>query len=323
MAVKTRFSDEEFVEILANYRLGEYIGSQPIDAGTVQTNFALQTTRGKFIFRYYENRSIESARFESNLINYLKARKYPCPAPYKNTKGQYVGTFHGKPFVIFEFIEGQHLENLSKAQKDQVIQRVADLQNLTSKYRPLGRQQRLNYDPAHCLALAHQTAQTIDTANAQAKLKWYKDEVSKLDLPGSLPKGICHCDFHYANILFKDGEFVALIDFDDANYTYLTYDLALLMRPFLPSFEWDTWRQFEAGENILDFSEAKSLVMEYSKYRPLSPMERRHLFDVCKLTVLFDGIWYFERGDVSDFFERRKIDAFNQLGRDRFYERLF
>jgi len=87
MAVKTSFFEEEFIEILANYTLGEYIGFQPIGAGTVQTNYSIRTTKGSYIFRYYENRSKESVRFECDLCTYLKDNHYPCPARKGINKG--------------------------------------------------------------------------------------------------------------------------------------------------------------------------------------------------------------------------------------------
>lgn len=323
MAAKTNFSETALREILSNYPLGEYIHSRAMVEGTVQTNFFIQTTLGRYIFRYYENRSKESVRFECNLLRYLKVHNYPCPAPVKNIHGLYIGICQDKPFVIFEFVDGQHLENPSPEQEQQLIQKVAELQNLTRHYRPASWQQRMNYGPVLCRDLAHQAAQRINTENARKKLAWYLEALEELDLPRQLPKGICHCDFHFSNILFKDGKFAALIDFDDANYTYLTFDLITLMNPFVRSFDWNTWQKFDPGADIFDFGQARSVVGAYEKYRPLSPVEKRHLFDVYKLSVLIDCLWYFERGAAIDFFERRKIDALNRLGREVFYQQVF
>ena len=180
-----------------------------------------------------------------------------------------------------------------------------------------------NYGIELCRDLAHEAAQEVGTVHAEEKLEWVEQELAKLRLPKSLPKGICHGDFHFSNILFKDGAFQALLDFDDANYTFLMYDLATLIDPFLPSFDWDTWSRFQEDENVFDFREARKTVLEYSTYRPLSKNEKSHLFDVYKLTILFDCIWYFQRGEGHDFYEKRKIDALNRLGREQFYHELF
>lgn len=133
MAAKTNFSKNDFVEILSNYDLGECKESKPFTTGAVQTNFLLQTTKGKFVFRYYENRLKDSVLFESDLIKYLKDKKYPCPAQFKNKHGKFVGTYKEKPYIIFEFIEGEHLENPNENQKRELIQKVAELQNITKK----------------------------------------------------------------------------------------------------------------------------------------------------------------------------------------------
>jgi homoserine kinase type II len=225
MAIKTEFSKSELINILSGYNLGEYKGSKPFTQGSIQTNLLLETNKGKFTFRYYENRAKESVLFESNLIKYLKERNYPCPALLKNKHGEFVGCYKQKPFVIFEFIEGEHLEEPNQNQKEQLIEKVAALQNLTKHYRPAYRQHRWNYSIALCRELATDQATRLNSANAQAKLKWLETELLQLNLPNSLPNGICHCDFHFSNVLFKDGKFKALIDFDDANYTYLMFDL--------------------------------------------------------------------------------------------------
>ena len=52
-------------------------------------------------------------------------------------------------------------------------------------------------------------------------------------------------------------------------------------------------------------------------------IEERHLFDVFKMSILIDCVWYFERGDVQDFFEKRKIDFLDHVGRETFYKELF
>lgn len=323
MAIKTKFLTNDFEEILSNYDLGELLYSNPITNGTVQTNFLLITTRVKLVFRYYENRLKESVLFEINLINYLIDKKYPCPTPFINNYGQFIGIYKEKPYVLFDFVEGEHIENPDENQKSQLIKMVAKLHNITSVYKPKLTQYRLNYNVEQCEKLAFEKAEKINTLNAREKLKWYTNQLHQLLLPRSLPKGICHSDFHFSNVLYKNGEFNTLIDFDDANYTFLIFDLVCLMEPFKVSFDWNTWDKFNVNDNVFDFYQARKVVLEYSKYRPLNECEKTHLFDVFKLSILIDCIWYFERGDVSDFFEKRKIDYLDNLGKEKFYQEIF
>jgi len=114
-------------------------------------------------------------------------------------------------------------------------------------------------------------------------------------------------------VLFREGQFAALLDFDDANYTFLLFDLVGLI---------ETW-DWPFGSDRLDMMQARIVVQEYVQHRPLSAIEQRHLYDVYKLSVLFDCIWYFGRGDAKDFYEKRKVDFLNAFGRKEFFETLF
>lgn len=310
--------------ILSHYDIGGFEHVEALTAGTVQTNLLLHTTRGKFVLRYYrQNRSFNSVIFETNLVTYLKRKHYPCPAVVRNFQGKLVGLYKNKPYAMFEFLEGVHVEHPNDLQQQQLIQHVAILQDVTKNYRPSYTKYRWNYGVDLCERLAVNAAHTIATANAQMKLTWYREELSKLALPASLPKGICHADFDVSNVLFNGNTFQALLDFDDANYTFLTLDLACLIQPVLFSFRWDTWSHVNPHGEVFIFGEPRKIVSVYQQYRTLNATEKKYLFDVLKLVIMIDCLWFFERGEAHDFYEKRQIDALNRLGRDRFYRALF
>lgn len=323
MTIKTKFLKNDFVTILSGYDLGKYKKARLLTTGKVQTNFILLTTKGKFVFRYYENRSENSVLFESDLIKYLTENNYPCTTQLQNKEGKFVCNYKDKPFIIFKFIEGSHLKHPNENQKNELIKKIAELHKLTRNYKSEYTKFRLNYNIKNCLKLANRETKKLNTKDAKEKLKWFKNEVLKLELPEALPKGICHCDSHFLNVLFKDGKFNALIYFDDANYTFLIYDLAFLINPFIKSFKWNTWKKFEKQEDVFDFKKTRKIVSEYMKYRKLNKTEKENLFDVFKLSIMFDCIWYYERGNAYDFYEKRKIKYLNSLGRKKFYKMVF
>ena len=313
MAVKTQFTRDDFESILLQYDLGAYSYADAIQQGTVQTNFFINTTQGRFVLRYYENRSRESVLFESDLLRYLATYRYPCPSQMKNIQGSYVSVYRNRPYVIFEFLEGEHIEYPTVHQKQQLIQKAAELQKLTRGYVSPYTPHRWNYTSDLCRTLARKEAERIDTQDAHEKFMWLTRELAELELPSSIPKGICHCDFHFSNVLFRGNEFIALLDFDDANYTFLQFDLVGLM-------EYWAWPH---TNDTLDIEAAYGVLQEYMKHRVLQSIEQYHLYDVYKLSILFDSVWYFGRGSGDDFHERRKMDALSSLGRQRFFERFF
>ncbi|MFC1997737.1 homoserine kinase [Chloroflexota bacterium] len=308
MAVKTQFTYQDFDHILTQYNQGTCTHFEPISHGTVQTNYMIHTTQGQYVFRYYENRTRESVLYESELLTYLTRHSYPCPAPIPDREGACVGTYQRKPFVIFEFIEGHHIEQPTQSHMGQLIQKVAELGILTRNYQPRFLSSRLNYDILHCRKLAQLEAEKIGTQDAFAKFAWLDSQLSALDLPDSLPKGVCHCDFHFSNILFREDQVVGLIDFDDANYTYLVFDLVNLI---------DYWA-WPFQSDYLDLTAAREIIQTYNRQRPLDVVERHHLFDIHKLGILFDCIWFFSRGSADDFYEKRKIEYLDALGRGQY-----
>lgn len=313
MAAKTHFTQDDLVAMLSQYDLGTYVHAEAIQQGTVQTNYKLQTSQATFVLRYYENRTRESVLFESDVLTHLAAHHYPCPAQLPNRQGAYVGVYRDKPYVLFAFCEGQTLEHPTRYQWQQLVQHAARLQQLTQHFQSPHMQQRWNYGPELCEMLAQAAALRVNTPSAHAKYVWHTQELAALELPIGLPKGICHCDFHFSNVLFKDDRFVALLDFDDANYTFLQFDLVGLIE----SWAWPY------PNTLLDMPKARSVVQEYMRHRELAPIEMRHLFDVYKLSILFDCVWYFERGSAADCYERIKIEALNTMGRNAFYDMIF
>lgn len=100
MTIKTPFSQQDFLPILSQYDLGTFIHADPVTQGSVQTNYFIRTTEGKYVLRYYENRARESVLFETHLLTYLKTHRYPCPTPVSNQQGAYVGMVHNKPLAV-------------------------------------------------------------------------------------------------------------------------------------------------------------------------------------------------------------------------------
>jgi len=161
MVIKTILSRQSIELILMQYNLGRLVDFSPISRGSVQTNYIIYTTTGKYILRYYENRSVESVLFESDLLAYLKESNYPCAGMLLNQCGNYTSIYRDKPYVILEFIKGQHIEHPKQTHKLQLIKNVAELQVLTQGFRSAYQNFRWNYDPALCLELASVEAKKL------------------------------------------------------------------------------------------------------------------------------------------------------------------
>lgn len=312
MTVNTDFSEDDFRKMLVDYRLGEIHSVRSITAGTVQSNYLIQTNTSTVVLKYYDNRSVDSVRFEADVINYVQQQDFPCVKVHRNKQGDTVNIFRDHAYMIYDFVDGQTVTSYSPSQLKQVVQIAARLQSITAGYRPTVWQSRWNYTPDLCLKLSQEKAVGLHSEMGYAKADWYQEQVNALELHHTLPKGICHADYDPSNVLFDGDELIALLDFDDANYTYLLLDLANL----IDGFAWGFGQDF-------DFDAAHQIAQHYAEMRSLTDSEKQHLFDVHKLQILIDGLWFFERGDSTNFYEKEKIAYLDAIGRQTYHQRVF
>lgn len=309
MAVKTTFSKEDFSKILSNYNLGGIKKFKPFKLGAVQTNLLLETEKDKFVFRYYESRPEKYALFEINVLQYLAKHSYPCPAPIRNIRGGFIGKYKNKPFALFEFMDGEHKENVNPKL---IVQAIGKLHKITIGYKPKYFEARDTYDPKSCWKSAISNSKKIKSkSEAKKRLDWLKVELDKLKLPNNLPKGVCHCDTHPSNFLYKNEKVSAVLDFDDASYVYLLYDIANMV------YFW-AWPH----KKEIIFNQAKDLLNEYQRYRKLTEIEKYHLYDLLKM-VIFKSIGWFIHDDDDFFWEKKKVEFLNSFDRKEFYNKLF
>ncbi len=310
MAVKTAFSREDFSKILSNYHLGEYRSSKYFTHGWVQTTILLMTTGGKFVLRYYENRTERHVLFEVSLLNYLGKKKYPVPAVIKNSFGKFLGEYKGKPYIIIEYIDGGSIKKPNNVfdyiQLSEAVKLVAKLHNITKGHRPEYYKNHTELNIKYCWKKYRERSKK---ARNNKREKWLKNELIKLKFPNSLPRGICHCDFNYSNLLFKKEKIIAVLDFDISCYTYLIYDIASLIY-------WWAW----PPKKELQTKKAKYILKEYSKHRKLNKSEKNHIYDALKLIILL-GISWSKESDFEQ--EKRKVKYLNSIGRKEFYNRIF
>jgi Ser/Thr protein kinase RdoA (MazF antagonist) len=76
-----------------------------------------------------------------------------------------------------------------------------------------------------------------DSVHFQFFLEEFKRSKLRLDEP--LPRGLIHSDFFTDNTLFRDGEVVAILDFEDACEDVFLFDVTMAIHGFcFPAEDW-------------------------------------------------------------------------------------
>lgn len=313
MSAKIQIGTQEARELLSRFGLGRPEHIAPTEKGASQSNYTIRADGRKYILRIYGNRSEESVRFETETLEYLRTKSFPAPVPVGG-----LVLFGENPAVLFTFLEGETIAEETPGIRGMMAETAARLALAAEGFCPENTEARICYTARDCERLAREYGK-----NDPAKLDWYLRVLDTLELPDTLPMSVCHCDWTADNLLFENGRVCAVLDFDNANYTYTCFDLAYMLEPWKDGFAHDTWQKFARGASVLDLSKAIPLLRAYENIRPLMESERAHLFDVQKLGILVDCLWFFDRGGAQDFYERRKIEALDRIGRDGYREALF
>ena len=107
MAVYTKLSENQLKEFFSKYNLGKLLNYKEIKEGIENTNYFIQTEKGKFILTLYEKRVEEKdLPFFISLMRNLYDKNFPSPEPIINKNGNYISDILGKKAAVVSFLEG-------------------------------------------------------------------------------------------------------------------------------------------------------------------------------------------------------------------------
>jgi Ser/Thr protein kinase RdoA (MazF antagonist) len=98
MAVYTDIDDITLSALLDEYDLGPPLAFKGIAEGVENSNFLLETPKGRFILTVFEKRAKrEDLPFFMGMMGHLSAKGFPAPLPVPAKDGNPLRTVQGKP----------------------------------------------------------------------------------------------------------------------------------------------------------------------------------------------------------------------------------
>jgi homoserine kinase type II len=265
VAVYTDITDAELSEFLADFDLGAPVAFKGIAEGVSNSNFLLETERGRFILTIYEQRTrAEDLPYFLDLMRWLGAHDFPCPTPTPDRSGEVLKTLRGKPAALVSFLTGVSVRRPSAAHCREAGAGLARL-HLAAQGFP-GRREN---DLGHAAWKSMFTGEEVGADGLRPGLSAViRDDLEMLEAswPKGLPEGVIHADFFPDNVFFLDHRFSAAIDFYFAANDALAYDVAVCLNAWC--FEPD---------GAFNFTNARAFVAGYGSRRPLSDAEKAAL----------------------------------------------
>jgi len=261
MAILTPVSDEELDRFVAAYDLGARRSSRGIEAGTVNTSYALDLAAGQYFLRIYEEQGRAGAEAEAALLLHLASRGVPTPAPVRARDGSMVGALAGKPAVVFPWVEGAMLcQRAVTPEAGRAVGEALARMHLAGapSGSPLGAGR---FRPEDLIVRCDRVATSRDAAAAALAddLRRALAAAAAARTPG-LPSGLVHGDLFRDNVLWQEGRIAALLDFESAHLGPFAYDIAV------------TILSWSFGDD-LDLPIARAIVDGYRAVRPLEERE--------------------------------------------------
>ena len=289
MAVYTKLSESKLKEFFSKYNLGKLLNYSEIKEGIENTNYFIQTEKGKFVLTLYEKRVEEKdLPFFISLMKNLFDKKFPSPEPIINKNGNYISEISEKKAAVVSFLEGSSKKILNPNDCYEVGINTAKLHMITKDLTGK-RENRLSVNSwrniyskvkKDCSKIHSNLPKIIEKNLEMIEKNW----------PKNIPSGIIHADLFPDNIFFDNKKLSGIIDYYFSCYDFYAFEIAICLNALC----------FEGKNENLSFNVTKSkkFIDGYSSIRKLTGGEKNSLKILCQgaamrflLTRVFDYIY--------------------------------
>lgn len=274
MAVFTKITKQALEDHLQKYQLGQLLDFKEIIEGIDNSNFALNTSAGKFILTIFESRIDKNQLpFFINFKLHLAEKGICCPRPILDKYGLAIADFGEKKSVIVTFLSGETLKpqldgyysNITANHCFEIGKISAQLHEAALDF---SMQQKNNLGINGLRPLFSKFEHLLENyqKNLRAEILENLDFLEK-SWSFDLPSAAVHADLFPDNVFFdKNQKCSGVIDFYFAANDALIFDLASTINAWC----------FDEKNNFIDEKFAE-LIRGYESLRKFSDAEKNFL----------------------------------------------
>ena len=268
MALFTRLGEADLADLADAFELGAVRGVQSIAAGTINSNFAVDSERGRWFVRVNEGKSEADVAWEAQLVGALAHGGVITPPPRIARDGRPYAALSGgdaKWVSVFSWCAGRHVGpgEVTPGVAEAFGAALARLHQVGLDL-PAAWRRRSIYDHDHLVARYARFSASPDPALARAIAvigDGLAAAAAATAVRRSASHGIIHGDLFRDNVLWDAGRLTAILDFEQASGGSLAYDLAVCLNDWC----WDGGFRRDA---------ATALLAGYQRVRPLTAADR-------------------------------------------------
>jgi homoserine kinase type II len=280
-------SADDVNAILRAFGAPAYRSHSPIVVGTINTNLRVETADGPRFLRINEGKSEDDVAREAAIVARAAARGVPTPVPAQAVDGRPYTRWSDAIASLFPWLPGRTLTR-AEVGPTHARQVGAALGRLHLSGEGYGDERPGRYEPPEIdRRLGAVTAAAASRTELAAAVAILAPELAALhrERHAGLPMGVIHGDLFIDNVLFDapgaaatDDPLVALLDFEQAAWGRLAYDVAVTLLAF--AFGRDDFRP----------DVVRALIEGYASVRPPTAAERAAFgaelrFAACRFAV--------------------------------------
>ncbi|BDD12241.1 homoserine kinase (plasmid) [Fulvitalea axinellae] len=289
-------ADLDFERLLKSYDLGVFINAKRLSSGFANENYRLETDKGVFLARLCKQQPLENIEYELWVLKGLKSLDFPAAYPIARKDGSLISDSSAGYFVFYDFISGSEPEaNIETAKEiGNASAKIGLFPNPEEKIKQ-------NYLDWECCEQV--LARIPESKNPKPDIfDFYIEQTEKLReaYHADLPKGLVHGDIFTDNTLFNGNKLSAIIDFEEACYENLLFEVGVAINGFC-------FKENRLSSELLD-----SYLNEYQKIRPLSSEELKWLPDYIKRGAHAMLTWHLQN-DLVDVPNERQESRVREL----------
>lgn len=262
-------------EILRKYNLGELTA---FSLGNTQYNnprwIKLETSRGVYFLKEYRENGYVEDSFQ--FLGYLLDNRYPAVEIFRAKDGSFSVTHIGRRYAILEFIEDCPWEyQINERQAIQIGKYLGKLHMLGINY-PYS---TAYADYNHFYQLMDNGRKTLSSIPESLKsaVEFMYYNMPKTNFMEGMPRSTCHMEFTKRHLVFRDERLIKVFDWDLVSKDYMLGDLGTAMTAGL--------------QDGLNYKILAGLLRGYNEERPLTGLERQHLYGAIAFGVFKNAIW--------------------------------
>lgn len=267
MGTFTTLGEVELGTVSRAFGLGAVRSFAPIAAGTINSNFELNTDGGKYFVRVNEGKAEVDVAWEARLVTALAAAGVVTPSPLAATDGRPYAPLARKWVSVFPWRDGRHLHEVTPEIARAFGAALAKL-HLAGLDLPAGWRRGSIYDHDHLVTRFDRITLASDPLLTHA-IAILREELAAAAagsaIRRSATQGIIHGDLFRDNVLWQDDQISAILDFEQASGGSLAYDIAVCLN------DW-CW-----SDNAPRIDVAQALLAGYQHVRPLTSCDREAL----------------------------------------------